>query len=65
MSGVVNILWPLLRAVLADRLGRKLAIIIGGVVFFLGGAVQAGSFYIWYADHIQCLSHATTLNTGW
>ena len=39
-------------AVLSDGIGRKLAIICGGVVFFLGGGVQAGSFYIWYAVRV-------------
>ena len=33
---------------LADIIGRKFAIIVGGVVFFIGGAVQAGSIALWY-----------------
>ncbi len=32
---------------LADIGGRKLAIISGGTVFALGGAIQAGAVLIW------------------
>lgn len=32
---------------MADSIGRKCAIIVGGVVFFIGGAVQAGSIALW------------------
>jgi SP family sugar:H+ symporter-like MFS transporter len=37
----------LLAAGLSEVLGRKRAIIVGGVVFTGGGAVQAGSLFIW------------------
>ena len=35
-------------AVLSDPIGRKSSIIVGGVVFFVGGALQAASYYLWW-----------------
>ena len=33
---------------LSDFIGRRLTIVIGGVVFTIGGAVQSASFFIWW-----------------
>uniref|UniRef100_A0A1X7TWA7 Major facilitator superfamily (MFS) profile domain-containing protein n=2 Tax=Amphimedon queenslandica TaxID=400682 RepID=A0A1X7TWA7_AMPQE len=37
----------LVSGALSDPIGRKLSIIVGGVVFFIGGALQASSFNLW------------------
>ena len=36
-----------LHAALSDPIGRKSSIIVGGAVFFVGGALQAASYYLW------------------
>lgn len=32
---------------LSEVVGRKIALIIGGIIFTIGGTVQTASFYLW------------------
>ena len=46
---------------ISDLIGRKLTIVIGGVVFTIGGAVQSASFFIWWVhgNLTSCIGSAT------
>ena len=50
---------PFLYIGLADMIGRKFAVVVGGVVFFIGGAVQAGTIALWY------VYTEITYSSGW
>ena len=41
----------LVSGLLSDLAGRKVAIVIGGCLYALGGTLQASSFYIWSDDN--------------
>lgn len=41
------LLGALIAGALSDLVGRKLAIIIGGVIFIVGGGVQAATYFFW------------------
>ena len=38
---------PTTAVALSEVMGRKMAIIIGGVIFTIGGALQTASFFLW------------------
>ncbi len=49
----------MLHLVLSDWIGRKLAIMVGGAIFLVGGILQASAVFLWYDNYtpIEKVSH--------
>lgn len=51
----LQLLHNILHLVLSDLIGRKFAIVSGGLVFIVGGVLQAAAYFLWY---VTCCIHS-------